>query len=354
MNLGANLRVATFCFVAVLLAGAPATVLTGTGDVSWTPALVAVVIAVVGYGVCHALRRRASARYLARAERTRVFSGSPVFAYTLVAWVLITVAGALVMATFFARRPAEAGSYRDGLKDYPLPVLFLFAVLMVLAGAGYSARVFRRVHEVRWLQDRGIAVERPKTQRLEPRQAARMWLVGAAVDGMLFLSGLLPRLIGGDKPGEDELALGVLSVIGGPGIVSFVLLVVMLFAWATRRAALDALRQPTSLIAVGLVLVGLLLDDSWVGGVIALAGVLLGSITCMNIQNRGSQPWLGFLYLAGNFVIGYLAAPNGGSALPDGVVGWAVVLVAAAYTSREAYKHWREWPLLEAPPLERW
>lgn len=351
-----NFKVAAFCFVAILLAGAPATVLLGRtapADVSWAPALIAVAIAVVGYAVCFWLRRRASDRYLVRAEVHRTFSGSPVFAYTLVAWVLIAVAGALVMGTYFATKPVEEGSYRDGLADYPLPVLFLFAGLMVLAGAGYSSRVFRRTHEVPWLEARGIAVERARVERLRPMEAVKLWLAGAAIDGMLFLSGLLPRLINGENPAEDEWALGVLGVVGGPGIVSFVLLAVMLFAWPTRGAAFDALRQPSSLVAVGLVALGFAIGDAaaLAGGIIALAGVLLASVTCMNIQNRGSQPWLGFLYLAGNYVLGYLSAPNGDSALPDGVVGWSIALIAAAYTIREAYKHWQDWPLLEPVPL---
>ena len=62
----------------------------------------------------------------------------------------------------------------------------------------------------------------------------------------------------------------------------------------------------------------------------------------------GSQPWLGFLYLAGNFALGYLSAPDGSSALPDGFAGWAIVVAAAAYTVREAYEHWKDWPMLEA------
>jgi hypothetical protein len=348
-----NFKVAAFCFVAVLLAGAPATVLIGRADpadVSWTPALVVVAVAVAGHVVCHALRRRASWRFLARAEVDRTFSGSPVFAWTLVAWVLIAAAGGMVMGTFFATKPVDEGSYRQGLADYPLPVLFLFAGLMVLAGAGYSARVFRRTHEVPWLRDRGIAVERARVERLKPKEAVKLWLVGAAIDGMLFLSGLLPRLISGDTPAEDELVLGVLGVVGGPGIVSFALLLVMMFAWPTRGAAFDALRQPSSLVAIGLVVLGMALGDTAAGGILALAGVLLGSITCMNIQNRGSQPWLGFLYLAGNFALGYLSAPDGGSALPDGFAGWAIVVAAAAYTVREAYEHWKDWPMLEAVP----
>jgi hypothetical protein len=349
-----NFKVATFCFVAILLAGAPATVLIGAGPVSWTPALVAVGVAVVGYVVCHWLRRRASARYLVRAESTGRFSGSPVFAWTLVAWVLIAVAGAMTMGTYFAAQPAEEGSYRDGLADYPLPVLFLFAGLMVLAGAGYSSRVFRRTHEVPWLRARGIAVERARVERLRPMESVKLWLVGAAIDAMLFLSGLLPRLIDGEKPTEDEWALGVLGVVGGPGIVSFGLLVVMLFAWPTRGAAFDALRQPSSLVAIGLVALGFAIGNAaeLAGVLVAFAGVLLASITCMNIQNRGSQPWLGFLYLAGNYVLGYLSAPGGGGTLPNGFVGWSIALAAAAYTIREAYKHWQDWPLLEPVPLQ--
>lgn len=214
-----NLKVAAFCFVAILFAGAPATVLIGRtapAAVSWTPALVVVAIAVVGYPVSAWLRKQASERYLARAERHRTFSGSPVFAHTLVAWVLVAAAGGMVMGTYFATRPVGEGSYREGLADYPVPVLFLFAGLMVLAGAGYSSRVFRYTHEVRWLRDRGIAVARAKVERLKPKEAVVLWLKGAAIDGMLFLSALLPRLLSGEKPAEDELALGVFMVVGGP------------------------------------------------------------------------------------------------------------------------------------------
>ena len=348
------LTTAALCVVAILLAGAPATVLIGRdapAAVSWTPALVAAAIAAVGHAACHLLRQSASQRYLADAVATGKFSGSPVFAYTLAAWLLVAAAGGIVMGTYFARQPAEDGSYRDGLADYPLAVLFLFAGLMVFAGAGYSARAYRRRHEIPELTRLGIAGEPQPVRRLPLRDAVRLrtrfWLQGALIDGLLFASGLLPVLLSGRTPAEDDVARGVLGVVGGPGIVSFVLLVVMLLAWPTRRSAFDALRRPSSLGAIALAAVGMLLGDTAVGGILAMAGVLLASATCLNIMDRGSQPWLGFVFYAGNFVLGYLTAPDGRAALPSGVVGWMIALVAAAYAIREAYAHGKRWPALE-------
>ncbi|MFC4856130.1 hypothetical protein [Actinophytocola glycyrrhizae] len=347
------LTTAALCAVAIILAGAPATVLIGrdTDGVSWTPALVATAVAVVGYAACHLLRQSASRRFLADAVATGRFSGSPVFVYTLVAWLLVVAAGGIVMGTYFAGRPAEDGSYRDGLADYPLPVLFLFAGLMAVAGAGYSAREYRRRHELPELTRLGIAREPQRVLRLPlrdaVRQRTRFWLQGALIDGLLFASGVLPVLLSGATPSDDEVARGVLGVVGGPGIVSFALLVVMLLAWPTRRSAFDALRQPSSLAAIALTAVGMTLGSSAAGGVLALAGVLLASATCLNIMDRGSQPWLGFIFYAGNYVLGYLTAPDGNSALPSGVVGWAIALAAAGYAIREAHAHAKRWPALE-------
>ena len=345
------LSTAAFCFVAILFAGAPATVLLGReDDVPWTPAVIAAVVAAAGYAVCSALRRAASRRYLERAVATGSFSGSPAFAYTLVAWLLIITAGALVMGTYFAHQPAEEGSYRDGLADYPLPVLFLFAALMVLASAGYGAWAYRRRYEIPVLTEHGIARVPQPALRLPLREAVklrtRFWLQGAIIDGLLFLSGLLPVLLAGDSPAEDDLVRGVFGVVGGPGIVSFALLLAMLVL-PGRRSALDALRRPSSLAAIGLVALGFALGDTAVGGFLALGGVLLGSATCLNIMDRGNQPWLGFLFYAGNYVLGYLTAPNGDSALPNGVVGWLIALVAAAYAVKEARSHWQRWAVLE-------
>ncbi|WIX78667.1 hypothetical protein QRX50_46260 [Amycolatopsis carbonis] len=82
-----------------------------------------------------------------------------------------------------------------------------------------------------------------------------MWLV----DALLFAGAIVPRLLSDDnRPTWGELAMGASAL---------------------------------SLAAIGL--------------------VLLGSATCLNIMTRGAQPWIGLVYLAGNYVYGYLAAPNG-------------------------------------------
>lgn len=352
-------------FVAVVLCIAPATVLVGRdvqrrADVDWTPVLVAVPVAVVGFLVCRALRKAASNRYVQESIRRGRAGGSPAFAFTLVAWLLAGTAGGLTLATFLVAQTADdpsPGSYREGLADYPLPALFLFAGLAVTGAAGYYSWTFRRRYELPPLRDQGIAILVEPRRTLPPAQAVKlrtvMWLRGTLIDGMFFAGAVLPRLLSDEnRPSEEELASGVFAVLGGPAIISFVLLLVLLAHWPTRRSALDALRQPSSLAAVGVVLAGFALDHAGqevAGGIVALAGVLIGSATCLNIMDRGAQPWMGFVYLAGNYVLGYLTAPDGNTALPADAVGWVVTVLAAAYAAREARSHWRTWTTLTHP-----
>lgn len=351
-------------FVAVILCAAPATVFTErdvhrSADVDWTPVLVTLPVAVVGFLICRALRVAASRRYVAASIRRGRAGGSPAFALTLLAWLLAAPAGGLAFATFLVYQTSDdptPGKYREGLAEYPLPALFLFAGLVVLGAAGYYAWTFRRRHEIPPLVAAGVAVLVEPPRRLPKAQAVKlrslMWLRGTVIEAFFFAGVLVPRLLDGERPSGDELATGVFMVVGGPAIVSFALLVVMLLLWPTRRSAFEALRQPSSLAAIGIAGLGFALDyggQALAGGIVALAGVLIGSATCLNIMDRGAQPWLGFVFLAASYVYGYLHTPDGDTVLPTGTAGWVVAVLAAAYAVREARGHWKEWTTLASP-----
>lgn len=351
--------------VAIVLCFAPGTVLVGRdvrrpADVDWDPVLVAVPVAVAGVLICRGLRKIASDRYVRRSIRQGRAGGSPAFAFTLVAWLLAGAAGGLTVGTWYvATNVADPNpdSYGKKLADYPLPILFLFAGLAVFGAAGYYSWKYRRRYELPVLEDNGIAVllepRTPATPAEAMKLRTRMWLQGTLIDGALFAGAIVPRLLSdGDPPSEEELASGVFGVLGGPAIISFVLLLMLLVQWPTRRSALEALRQPSSLAAIAIVLAGFALDhfgQQVAGGIVALVGVLIASATCLNIMERGSQPWMGLLFLAGSYVFGYLYAPDGKAALPVGTTGWVVAILAAAYAVYLAHDHWRSWTRIAHP-----
>jgi hypothetical protein len=181
-----------------------------------------------------------------------------------------------------------------------------------------------------------------------------LWLEATLIDALLFAGAIVPRLFSNDdRPTAAEIGDGLTLVVGGPGIISFALLVVMFVLAPTRRSAFDALRQPSSLAPIGIFLIGWLLQENnlkLAAGICAFAAVLIASATMMNIMERGSQPWLGLIFLVGNYAYGYLTAPDGDLALPVGVIGWIVAVLAAGYTAFEAHKHWRKWNMLVDPP----
>jgi hypothetical protein len=350
-------------FVAILLTQAPATVLIGRGvhgpdDVDWLPVLILVPVATAGFLICRALRVAASRRYLTAAIRSGRAGWSPAFAYTLPAWLLAGVAGGLTGGTFLTTQTAsDQDSYLATVADYPLSVAFFFAGLGLVGAASYYSWTFRRRYEIPVLEAAGVAILVQPPEKLPKAQAVklrtRMWLQGTAIEALLFASGVLPRLLSGDdRPSGDELLDGTLKIVGGPAITSFVLLLLMLLLWPTRRSALHALARPSSLTALGIVLLAFLVDPSGkqpIGAIIAFTGVLLGSVVCMNIMDRGAQPWLGFVYLAANYILGYLSAPDGNTTWPAGFTGWLIAVLAAVYAIREARVHWRDWTKLEHP-----
>jgi hypothetical protein len=350
-------------FVAIILTLAPATVLIarrvhGPGDIDWLPVLILAPVAIAGFLLCRTLRARASRRYLTAAIRSGRAGWSPAFAYTLPAWLLAGVAGGLTGGTVLTTQTvSDQDAYLASVAGYPLSLAFLFAGLGLLTAAGYYSWAFRRRYEIPLLEEAGVAVLVQPPEKLPKAQAVklrlRMWVRGTAIEALLFASGVVPRLLSGDNhPSGDELLKGTLTVVGGPAITSFVLLLLMLLLWPTRRSALHALTRPSSLAALGIVLLAFVVDPSGqrpIGAIIAGAGVLLGSVVCMNIMDRGAQPWLGFVYLAANYVLGYLSAPDGSTAWPTGLTGWLIALLAAGYTIYEIRSHWRDWTKLEHP-----
>jgi hypothetical protein len=349
-----------FGVFAMILCVAPATVLVGRevhrrADVDWTPVLAVGAAAVAGILIARTLRKAVSGRYLRTSIQRRRAGASPTFAFTLVAWVLAGTAFGYAVGTWFIATNVGKPTpdrYLQNLAGYPLPILFLFAGLAVLASAGYYSWSFRKRHEFPVLRQAGIAIV-TEPGPPQPVKVTKMWLTGMLIDASLFAGAIVPRLLSDDdRPSGEELATGVFGVLAGPAIISFVLLVFLLVNWSTRRSAFDALRQPTSIAAIGIVLAGFALDQAGqetAGGIVALVGVLIGSATLLNIMDRGSQPWMGFLFLAGSFVYGYLTAPDGRSALPQGVTGWVVATLAAAFTIRQAWQHGRDWTKLVHP-----
>ena len=327
------------------------------GAVSWTPVYVAVVIAAAAVLALRAWRKAASRRYVARSVRQGRAGMSPSFPLTLVAWVLGGIAFGWASGAVLMSVNGKSPDYRAKLRwvvDTAQPVLLVFVGLLVLAAAGYYSWRFRERHELGPLQQAGIAILVPP-EPPSPGQTIRMWLVGTVVDALLFAGAVVPRLFSDDdRPTSDEWLQGGFTVLAGPAVVSFSLLVLLFANWSTRRSALRALLRPTSLVAIVLVLLGFAAEHAGqetLSNVLAVAGTLLGSVTCMSIMTRGAQPWMGLCYLAGNFVFGYLTAPDGTYALPVGVTGWIVAVLAAAYAAREARNHYREWTALEPPPL---
>ncbi|WP_326569469.1 hypothetical protein VSH64_48375 [Amycolatopsis rhabdoformis] len=325
-------------------------------SVEWTSALVVAGIAAVGVVVLRAVRKVASARYVDASVRRGRVGFSPAFPLTLAAWLLTAVGFGAVAGTAVVDSALDEAKSRASLQayaDFPDPILFLFAGLVLLAAAGYYSWRFRERHEVLQLEAAGIVVlNEPEPPR--PIKATRLWLVGTLVDALLFAGAIVPRLFtDNDRPTSDELLTGGFGVLAGPAVVSFSILLLMMANWSTRRSAWRAVSRPTSLGAIALVLIGVALDRGAglevVGAVVGCSGILLGSITCLNIMTRGAQPWMGLLYLAGNYVYGYLTAPNGDYALPQGITGWIIAILAAAFAIREAYKHYREWTELTPP-----
>ncbi|HZB28684.1 MAG TPA: hypothetical protein VE465_00815 [Streptosporangiaceae bacterium] len=342
--------------VAIVLAATPAAVIIGRGvharaDVDWTPVAIITPIAIVGFLACRALRAAASRRYVETAIQRGRVAPSSAFAYTLVAWVLVDLAGALALGTLTVDR-YDGTSIEDDV-GIPLTLQIMSAVLALFGAAGYYSWVFRRRYEIPALEAAGVArlVEPPrKLPKMEAlKLRSLMWLRGMVIDALLFAGAILSRLVEGDRPTWDEIGNGMNLVVGGPGIVSFALLVVMLVLGFTRRSAFDALRQPSSLAAIGIFTAGYFVQSAGhelAAGICAFVAVLIASATCMNIMDRGSQPWLGFVFLVGNYVYGYLTAPDGDTALPTGVTGLGFAILAAAYTAHQARSHWRAWTRL--------
>ncbi len=355
-------------FVAIIVAVVPATVIIrGDGerpnDVSWVPVIIAAVVAVVGFVVCRVLRFAASRRFVDVSLQRGQYQPyrSPAFPFTLVAWVLIVVAGSTAFASFNVSERAKGPSAEDPFRSHTftdwLPALVILAGVVTVGAASYYSWDFRRRHEIPVLEAHGVATFVEPPRQLSKTEAAKlrtwMWLRGTTIEGLFLAGALLPRLLpGADRPSEQEAELGLAMLVGGPGVISFTLLLIMFVLAPTRRSAWDALRQRSSLLAIGVGTVGAILDSNGqeiTGGLTTLAALLFASVTCLNIMDRGAQPWLGLAFLMFSYLLGYLAAPDGHPSLPSGIAGWAVAVLALGYTTYQARSHWRAWYALVSP-----
>ncbi|MGH4016234.1 MAG: hypothetical protein ACRDSL_20385 [Pseudonocardiaceae bacterium] len=356
-------------FVAIIVAVVPATVIIrGDGerpnDVSREPVLIAAAVAVVGFVVCRMLRSAASRRFVDVSLQRGQYEPyrSPAFPFTLVAWVLIVVAGSMAFATFNVSERAKGPSAEDPFRSHTftdwLPALVILAAVVTVGAASYYSWDFRRRHEIPVLEAHGVVTFVAPPRQLSKTEAVRlrtwMWLRGTTIEGMFLAGALLPRLLpGAERPSEYETALGVAMLFGGPGMISFTLLLFMFVFVPTRRSAWDALRRPSSLLAIGVCAVGVILASNGqevAGQLITNAALLLASVTCLNIMDRGAQPWLGLAFLTFSYFLGYLTAPGGPPSLPSGIAGWTVAVLALGYTAHQARSHWRTWYAL-VPPI---
>ncbi|MCT2588237.1 hypothetical protein [Actinophytocola gossypii] len=328
--------------IAVAAAFPPAVLLAREADGVDGPSLVALVVGPVVFLALRRLRVALSRRYVAACVARGSYNPytSPAFGVTLVAWLVLVAALAVV---------ASRGDLSD-VDEADQPGLLALSVLGVLAVAAYFSWDFRRRAEIPALAEAGVVrvVEPPAAAT---RLRLRMWRDATLIEALFLAGALLPRLLpGAERPTEDDVATGVFLLVGGPAVISFVLLGCLLVLAATRRSAVEALRRPSSLLAIGLVAAGFALDAGGLvvlGWLAALGGLLLGSITCLNVMERGRQPWLGLTFLLFSYTFGYLTAPDGTVALPDGWSNWVVAVVAAGYAGYQIRDHWRKWHGLE-------
>lgn len=317
------------------------------------PMVVAIASGVAAFLVLRAVRAAMSRRYVATCVARGDYNPyrSPSFGFTLVAWLVLVAAMSVTFAAATVTQNDDPASAVTDFATADRPVFLVLSVVGVAVAAAYFSWDFRRRNEIPPLEAAGVVRTVDPPPELPPGEATRlqlrMWGVATVVEGLFLAGALLPRLLpGADRPTGEDVLTGVFMLLGGPAVISSVLLACLLVLAPTRQSAMDAVRQPTSLLAIGLVTVGLVVDASGqrtIGGIVALVGLLLGSVTGLHIMDRGRQPWLGLTFLLFSFCVGYLAAPDGSMALPNGWSNWVVAVVAAGYVAHQARGHWRKW-----------
>ncbi|ACU37037.1 hypothetical protein [Actinosynnema mirum] len=302
----------------------------------------AVVFGVRGWAV----RRFVVAAVASRRYRRRV---SPALPLTVAGVLLVTLAAGWGFALLSLVEPGG-----EQLGDGSGGSLLLALLGVVCAGLHFSWRFRRRV-EVPPLVAAGLArvAEPPEVPRGARAFSWRLreFTSGVVIEGTFFLVPLAGAALSGEVGFDERTQQGLFMVFAGPGLVSGMLLLLMMVPAHLRWIAVDALRQPSSLLA--LALVGGAFAVDWAHGhggvpaplhtaaqVAVLVGVLLASATCMGIMERGPQPWLGLYYLGFSYLLGYLTAPGGTISQPEGVAGWVAAIGALGYCLREGREHW--------------
>ena len=206
-----------------------------------------------------AVRSTLSQRYVAACVARGTYDPyrSPAFGVTLIAWLVAVVSVSVSFAAASVISNEDPVAAMTDFQQAHRPVFLALSVLGVVAAAIGFSWVHRRRHEVPALEAAGVVRRVTPPPQLPPADAARLRLrmygkgvlIEAMFTGVALLGGFLP---GHERPTEDKLIRGVLTVVGGPAIVGVALLAMLLVFAPTRRTALAALRQPASLTAIGL------------------------------------------------------------------------------------------------------
>lgn len=306
------------------------------------------VVASVGLLVVHLVRRSASNRYLRAAmERGRDQPlRSPGFGLTAGAWLVMFAAmivGSAAQSIAADSKPFPGEDLHSREELLYLVFSLLIGILLCL-NRGWQER---RSYEIPRLQAAGLLVRRPRPEgRDEVKMRLRAFGWNVVIEAGFFAGAVAQSLLPGGEPlRARDIWLGVASVLVGAGFVSLLLVVLLLMFGPTRVIVVGAVRQPTSVAVLALFVVafGLGLADLTVLAWAAIAaGLLLATITCMHLMERGPQPTIGFAYLTVCYVVGYLITPDGDLAAPSGVLGWGIALAALAFAIDQARRHYRK------------
>jgi hypothetical protein len=333
---------------------------------------VAVVLALgtACYIALRVLRARATEQYVRRALRQGSYSlsRSPAFPYTLGICAVGLILGSVALAylALFTAGGDDTETLR-GILERDHPGLLLLSALAVPVAALIFAWRHRSRREVPRLEQAGlvrVGAAPPQTQEGAIRLRLRAYLWGVVVETLFFAFALLAMVLpGGEEPTGDDLVFQGSLVIVGPGMVSFILLVLLLVLPGTHWLGRACLRRPVALWAVLMMVAGALLNPEGphllaaVGGEgverydtliavasvgLALAGVTMASLTSLYLMDIAAQPWLGLLYLGFAYFLGYFTTTSGQATLPSSVAAWIGALVALGYVLWEGRKHWHE------------
>lgn len=331
---------------------------------------VVLLLAMAGWLALGLLRRRATDAHVARALRRGAVtpSRSPVFPYTLgiCALWLLAASVALAWLALFVAADDDLSTVR-GLLEHDHAGLAALALAAVPVAALVFAWRYRGRRELPHLERAGlirVGEPPPATRQDARRLRLRVYVWGVVVEALFFAFALLGTVLpGGERPTADEVGFQGLLVVAGPGFISMTLLFVLLLLPGTHWVARACLRRPAAFWAVVMILVGFLANPygphllAAVGGEgveryetaiavvsvgLALGGLVMASFTSLYVMDLAAQPWLGLLYLAFAYFLGYFTSTDAEAALPSSPAAWIGAVVALGYVLHEGRGHWRQ------------